>query len=96
MIKKLPTHCPSCEERLVVKRLHCTNCETEVEGLYPLPSLSSLLQSDQEFVLHFIKASGSLKEMAKLLGVSYPTVRNKLNDVIEKITALESNQGVES
>ena len=96
-MKKLPTHCPSCEEKLAVKRLRCEACETEVEGLYELPALAGLSAEDQEFILAFIKASGSLKEMAKLLGVSYPTVRNRLDDVIGRLgceSAAESDGGV--
>lgn len=95
-MKNLPKYCPSCSTPLSVKRLHCEACETEVEGLYPLPPLSGLTNEDQEFALNFIKASGSLKEMAKLMNVSYPTVRNRLNDIIEKIQNLETNQGVEN
>ena len=45
-----------------------------------------------QFILDFVKASGSLKEMASLYGVSYPTLRNKLNDVIEQIANLENNK----
>ncbi len=85
-MKKLPTLCPSCAGKLAVKRLHCEQCETEVEGLYPLPILASLAPEDQDFVLEFMKASGSLKEMASILKVSYPTVRNRLDDVIQKLT----------
>jgi len=88
-MKKLPTHCPSCEERLVVKRLRCESCETEVEGIYPLPPLSSFSTDDQLFIQQFIKASGSLKEMAKLTKVSYPTVRNRLNEIIENLKTAE-------
>jgi len=84
-MKKLPTNCPSCGNPLQVKRLHCDACETEVEGLYKLPVLARLSQEDQEFVLMFIKASGSLKEMAKLTRVSYPTVRNRLNEIILRL-----------
>jgi hypothetical protein len=62
-----------------------------VEGLYPLPVLGGLLQEDQEFVLEFIKSSGSLKEMARLLNVSYPTVRNRLDEIIEKLKQAEAN-----
>jgi hypothetical protein len=68
-----------------VKRLRCEKCDTEVEGLYRLPALVSLPPDDQEFVLQFVKTSGSLKEMAAILGVSYPTVRNRLDDVIGKL-----------
>jgi hypothetical protein len=84
-MKVLPTNCPSCQNHLVVKRLRCESCETEVEGLYPPPPLASVPQEDQEFILQFIKVSGSLKDMAKLLGVSYPTVRNRLDEVIERL-----------
>jgi len=84
-VKNLPTTCPSCSSKLAVKRLHCEKCETEVEGLYSLPVLASLSHDDQEFILEFIKASGSLKEMAAIFKVSYPTVRNRLDDVILKL-----------
>ena len=84
-MKSLPTACPSCSSKLAVKRLHCEKCGTEVEGLYPLPAVASLPHDDQEFILEFIKASGSLKQMAALLKVSYPTVRNRLDDIIGKL-----------
>lgn len=86
-MKNFPTQCPSCSGKLEVRRLRCEKCETEVEGLYPLPPLVSLSQDDQDFVLQFIKASGSLKEMASLLKVSYPTVRNRLDAIIEQLNA---------
>lgn len=85
-MKTLPSHCPSCGEQLVVKRLRCQACETEVEGSYVLPALVSLSKDDQEFTLEFIKISGSLKEMAKIMHVSYPTVRNRLDEIIEKLS----------
>ena len=84
-MKTLPTRCPSCGERLAVKRLHCQVCDTEVEGSYTLPPLASLSKEDQEFTLEFIKVSGSLKEMAKIMRVSYPTVRNRLDEIIGKL-----------
>jgi hypothetical protein len=60
-----------------------------VEGIYPLPALGSFSREDQLFIHQFIKASGSLKEMAKLTKVSYPTVRNKLNEIIDKLSVAE-------
>lgn len=89
-MKRLPTSCPSCGKNLAVKRLCCEKCETEVEGLYSLPPLAGLGAEDQEFILEFIKASGSLKDMAALLGVSYPTVRNRLDEIIGKLTRQET------
>jgi len=65
--------------------LRCENCDTEVEGQYRLPLLASLPVADQEFIVQFMRASGSLKEMARILRVSYPTVRNRLDEVIERL-----------
>lgn len=85
----LPTHCPSCKHRLKVKSLGCENCETEVTGSYELPSLTLLSPEEQDFILTFVRKSGSLKDMAAHLKLSYPTVRNMLNEIISKIENYE-------
>lgn len=85
----LPTYCPSCKCQLQVKSLKCTACQTEVNGSYKLPLLALLPTEDQTFILKFVKYSGSLKDMAKDLNLSYPTVRNLLNDIIDKIESYE-------
>jgi len=74
-----------------VARLVCSECGTAVEGSFPLPVLVSLPADDQQFILDFVKSSGSLKEMARLLGVSYPTVRNRLDEIIARLRAAEEN-----
>jgi hypothetical protein len=89
-MKILPTICPACKSRLKVKNLICEQCGTEIQGRYELPPLSSLCSDDQAFILDFLKASGSLKQMAKLLGLSYPTVRNRLDEIIERVKLAES------
>lgn len=75
-----------------MKRLHCDECQTEVEGVYQLPILASLPQADQEFILEFVQVGGSLKDMASHLNVSYPTVRNRLDDVIEKLKPTKTKE----
>ena len=93
---QLPKSCPSCGAGLRVARLACPDCETLVSGSYPLPALARLSDDDQEFVLSFILSSGSLKQMAKLYGVSYPTVRNRLDDLISLLSAaIEAPNGGE-
>jgi len=87
----LPKKCPSCENDLIVKSLECTNCGTTVNGTYNLPILSMLNMEEQSFVLKFVKYSGSLKQMAKEMKLSYPTVRNILNDIISKIESMDEN-----
>jgi len=84
-MRNLPTNCPSCNGQLLVKRLACPECATEVEGCYQLPALASLDAEDQRFIIQFVESSGSLKEMARLLGVSYPTVRNRLDEIIARV-----------
>ncbi len=85
----LPCICPSCQSRLKVKSLCCESCNTEVHGLFALPILAQLATNEQEFILKFVKNSGSLKEMSKELGLSYPTVRNMLDDLIQKLNDYE-------
>lgn len=91
MSKRLPLICPSCDSLLKVKQLYCENCETDVTGLYSLPIISQLSIEDQRFILDFVKASGSLKVMAQNMKLSYPTVRNRLDDIINNINNLETN-----
>ncbi len=88
-MKFLPSRCPACSADLQVKRLCCPTCETEVGGAFDLPVLARLSVQDQSFIWEFVKASGSLKAMAKLLGLSYPTVRNRLDDIIARIKNAE-------
>ena len=89
-MKVLPVICPACSSRLKVKRLECQDCLTQIEGAYELPPLAQLSDADQLFLLEFVKASGSLKEMAKFLKLSYPTVRNRLDEIIERIKLAEN------
>ncbi|MBX2905502.1 MAG: DUF2089 family protein [Taibaiella sp.] len=91
MQKNLPHICPSCSSVLNVKSLVCGNCQTEVSGVFNLPLLASLSQQEQEFIVAFVKSSGSLKDMSQQLGLSYPTVRNLLDDIIDKIKTNEKN-----
>ena len=89
-MKKLPLHCPSCDTELTVTRLSCPSCETEVSGFFELPLLLRLPGEDQAFIVEFVKASGSLKEMARQLGISYPTLRNRLDELIAKMEQTEN------
>lgn len=86
---KLPIICPSCESDLNVEKLTCSSCGTAVLGSYQLPLLSRLEVDEQEFIVRFLLNSGSLKEMAAQMGKSYPTVRNRLDDLIDRIKLLQ-------
>jgi hypothetical protein len=91
MDKKLPIFCPSCNSDLKVQSLHCEKCITTISGQFELPVLLRLDIKEQNFILDFIQCSGSLKIMASKLSLSYPTVRNMLDDLISKIENLQSH-----
>jgi len=88
----LPCHCPGCQTPLTVKVMQCDGCSTEVHGHFKLPILAKLSLEEQNFILNFIKNSGSLKEMAKELSLSYPSVRNLLDEIIDKIKKIENHE----
>ena len=92
--KKFPTVCPSCSSGLAARRFECARCGTSVEGSFDLPLLARLSPEDQTLVRRLVKSSGNLKDLAKQYGVSYPTVRNRLDELIARIEAMESEREV--
>lgn len=68
-----------------MRSMYCHECDTQIDGDYILPPLMRLADEDQQFVAEFVMCSGSLKEMASRMGLSYPSVRNRLDDVIEAL-----------
>jgi hypothetical protein len=91
MDKKFPILCPSCESELKAQSLFCDSCRTSISGSFELPLLLKLDQKEQDFIIDFVKSSGSLKIMAQNLKLSYPSVRNMLDDLINKIEHLKKN-----
>ena len=77
--------CPICQGKLRVIKLKCNSCKTSIEGNFITSSLLNLPSAHQEFIELFVLSSGSLKEMSRRLGVSYPTVRSRLNEIISAL-----------
>lgn len=82
---KLIGKCPFCDNELKVQRLHCNKCNTSIEGNFSLNKFLTLTEEQLYFVEVFIKNKGSIKEVEKDLGISYPTVKNKLNNIITSL-----------
>jgi hypothetical protein len=74
--------CPSCDGNLTVSRLQCPDCPISIEGEFAPPALLKLTRAQIDFVEVFIKNRGVIREVERELGVSYPTVRARLDDVI--------------
>jgi hypothetical protein len=89
---QIVTQCPSCRGRLVVTRLTCPGCDLHLDGQFELPPLLGLGADDLAFIVEFVRTSGSLKEMAKREGSSYPTIRAKLNDLIARLDAAHAGK----
>lgn len=81
----MPGHCPVCAETLQVTRLHCRQCGTSLEGHFTLGRLSRLNAEQVHFVETFLRCEGTIKRVEKELGISYPTVRSRLKDVIRTL-----------
>lgn len=79
--------CPFCEEKVKIKQLECQKCGIGFEGDFYTSPLMALSEERQSFMELFILSSGSLKEMARILGVSYPTVRSRLDQLISELKA---------
>jgi hypothetical protein len=80
--------------RLVVERVRIPDLGLAVDGEFELPALARLSADDQVFVAAFVKSHGSIKEMERWFGVSYPTIKNRLNRLGEQLEPELSVQSV--
>ena len=78
---------------LVVERVRIDGSGTAIEGAFDLPPLARLTAEDQVFVMAFVRSHGSIKEMERAFGVSYPTVKNRLNRIAEQLPLVEVESG---
>lgn len=81
----VPGRCPICDNEMVVTRLHCPTCESVLEGRFILGRLYRLTAEQQVFLEAFIRLEGKITWLAEELKLSYPTVRNRLKDIIRAL-----------
>lgn len=92
-----PGKCPVCGHDLEVVRLQCTSCGTAVEGHFELSKFNRLDPEQLAFLELFLKARGNIKEVERELGLSYPTVRSRLDALLVALGyAVESEQKTET
>ncbi len=84
-MKKIISRCPVCGRELTVTRLQCDACETVIENHFRLTKFDYLSDEELYFTETFIRCRGNIKEVEKELGISYPTVRSKLDGVIKRL-----------
>ena len=76
------TRCPVCRNELTVTRLQCSTCDTVVEGQFSAGHFANLNAEQLDFIVTFVRVEGKLNRMETELGLSYPTIRNRLHEVI--------------
>jgi hypothetical protein len=85
-MNNLPAHCPICKDEITVTRFYCRSCDTNVEGRFQSKTPFSQLNREQlAFVELFVRNEGRINRMENELGLSYPTIRNRLHDVIRAL-----------
>ena len=77
--------CPICRHTLHVTRLQCRNCDTNIDGHFTLGRLYQLSPEQLEFVETFVRCEGKINRVEQEIGLSYPAVRARLNDVIRAL-----------
>ena len=82
---KLLSRCPVCSNKLKAVRLKCNSCNTVIENEFELSKFDYLTNEQLYFIETFMRCRGSIKEVEKEMGISYPTVRAKLDEVIESL-----------
>lgn len=78
-------NCPVCGKDLTIRELWCGHCQLSLHGEFANTWLASLSAEQSEFVRLFVIAQGNIKEMEKRLKISYPTVKNRLAEIIRLI-----------
>jgi len=84
------------EARFEVDRVRLIDTGVTIEGPFTLPPLAQLPAEDQVFVAAFVRCHGSIKQMEKYFGVSYPTIKNRLNKIGNQLSFVEIDQGPET
>jgi hypothetical protein len=79
-----------------VDRVRLLDTGVTIEGPFKLPPLALLPAEDQVFIAAFVRCHGSLKQMEKYFGVSYPTIKNRLNKIGSQLSFVEIDQGPET
>lgn len=77
--------CPFCHEAMSVTEMTCDTCRVSISAAFPMSRLGGLPVEHQRFIEMFVLAGGNLKEIAEQVGVSYPTIRSRLDKVIEAL-----------
>jgi len=87
--------CPVCAGELAISRLHCRTCGTTLEGEFGVGRFGKLSREQMAILESFLRSRGNLKEMERALGISYPTVRARVEALVQALGLADSESGSE-
>ena len=82
---KAPSVCPVCGGEYEISTLTCSKCKSELSGRFEGCEFCALTENEKSFLAAFIRCRGNIREVEKELGISYPTVRNRLDGIIARL-----------
>jgi hypothetical protein len=82
---QVPGKCSICGHDITVTNFVCTHCKTKTEGEFVPCRFCSLKREQLDFIEAFLKSRGNIKDVEKELGLSYPTIRNRLEEVLQTL-----------
>ena len=91
MVKRLKK-CPVCNVDLHIREFHCSECDITIKGDFSQSDLASLTLQQQEFVKVFLLSQGNIREVEKRLGISYPTVKSRLSEIVSTLEGRETQR----
>jgi hypothetical protein len=83
--RPIDSNCPYCSSPMTVTQMSCQHCKTAIQADFPMSRLGRMPVEHQRFIEMFLLSGGNLKEIAEQVGVSYPTIRSRLDKVIEAL-----------
>jgi hypothetical protein len=84
-MNSIPNRCPLCGGELTVTRVYCRDCDTTIEGRFASGPFSQLTPEQLNFMITFVRCEGKITRMEDEIGLSYPTIRNRLHEVIRAL-----------
>jgi hypothetical protein len=95
MARDVISTCPVCEGELLISRLHCRSCGTALEGEFGVGRFGRLSKEQLSLLESFLRSRGNLKEMERELGISYPTVRGRVDALVRALGLADGSDDVE-
>lgn len=81
-MQPLPSKCPICGGEIMVTKIHCQVCDSVIEGRFTTGTFENLTAEQLSFIETFVRCEGKITRMEEEIGLSYPTIRNRLHEVI--------------